>query len=167
MGSEPDCFFRVASAGDTVYIKVFGFASAVCCPTFKAFVERMTKAGKKAFIVDLGGCRLMDSSFMGTLLGVLDEGAEGSRRIVIINADKRCYSLLQSVGLTRVMAVHRKCMSVPEGLSLHRLKVQRAGKEKLRRIVEEAHDRLITVDESNRKRFEPLLKALAKEFGKE
>jgi len=167
MGSEPDCFFRVASAGDTVYIKVFGFASAVCCPTFKAFVERMTKAGKKAFVVDLGGCKLMDSSFMGTLLGILDEGKKNARKVVIINADKRCYSLLQSVGLTRVMAVHRRGVAVPKGLSLHRLRVQRAGKEKLRRIVEEAHDRLIAVDESNRKRFEPLLKALAKEFEKE
>jgi anti-anti-sigma regulatory factor len=167
MGSNAGCFFKVASAGDTVYIRVHGYASAVCCPTFKAFVDKMTDEGKRSFVVDLGPCKMMDSSFMGTLLSVIEPEGGIQRKLVVINADEKNYMLLQSVGLTKVLTILEGDIKVPKNLTLHKIEVQRATRQELMQTVERAHNRLIEVDENNRKRFEPLKKALAKEFPEE
>ncbi|MCX7704351.1 MAG: STAS domain-containing protein [Planctomycetota bacterium] len=167
MKDDAGCFFKVASAGETVYIKVHGYALAVCCPTFRAFVEKMTEEGRRTFIVDLGACKMMDSSFMGTLLGIMECEEGIQRKLIIINADERNYNLLQGVGLTRVLTILKTDVGVPKNLVLHKLRVKRVSKDKLREAVEEAHRRLVEVDESNRKRFEPLRKALLKEIAEE
>lgn len=150
---------RVATAAETVYIKVDGEGVAHLCPTLRTFIERMVKANKESFIVDLADCRYVDSSFLGTLLSVI----EHQKRIVVINARRNVTDRFDLLGLTQIIPI-KSGVAVPFSLSLHRLPVGVADKRALAEAVERAHRQLIKADRRNRARFAALLKLLKKEL---
>ncbi|RKY16036.1 MAG: hypothetical protein DRP82_00150 [Planctomycetota bacterium] len=152
---------RVATAADTVYIRVEGEGTANVCPTLRAFLMRMVTAGKRAFVVDLLKCRYVDSSFMGTLLEVV---TEHRRRVVIINASENVASRFELLGLVQFMPIKKGNVSIPNTISVHRLPIRSTDKRTLTEVVERAHKQLIKADKRNRERFEPLLKLLRKEL---
>ena len=155
---------KVAAAGETVYIRVEGEGIAFVCPTLRAFMERMVRARKEVFILDLENCRYVDSSFMGTLLEAV---TEHRRKVVIINASKHVAERFELLGLNQFMAIRKKSVTVPFNLSLHRLPIGSVDKRSLAEVVERAHRQLIKADKRNRARFEMLLKMLQKELQQE
>ena len=75
----------VGSLGRTVWLKVNGRGTVQNSPGVKEFVKQMIQRGHRDFVVDLDGCELMDSTFMGTLAGValrLREIGQGGLRAV-------------------------------------------------------------------------------------
>ena len=72
----------------------------------KEFVGRMIDKGRQEFVLDLGSCELMDSTFMGMLTSVafqLREVQSGQLRVV--RANERNFSLLESLGLDHLFQV--------------------------------------------------------------
>ena len=154
----------VATAADMVYIRINGEGVARICPTLRAFMARMAKAGKQAFIVDLAACHYVDSSFMGTLLEAV---TELNKRVVIINASKSVADRFELLGLNQFMPIKQGSINIPYNLSLHRLPIGAVSQRALTEAVERAHLQLVKADQRNRARFEPLLKLLRKELEQE
>jgi anti-anti-sigma regulatory factor len=78
-------------------------------PALKEFTKGMLERGHRRFIIDLGGCPVMDSTFMGTLAGLalrLREFGDGS--LLVRNVNERNSDLLRNLGLNNLFEIESK-----------------------------------------------------------
>jgi len=96
----------VARTGDLGFVKVVGRGSFQNSGCLKAFYLQLLKEGVGQFVIDLGACTYLDSTFLGILLGLglkLREG--GNNLLTILNASSRNLELLRNLGLDRLINV--------------------------------------------------------------
>jgi len=157
-----------------VYVRVVGRGTFQNGPPLRRFALEMIKRGYQQFIIDLGQCRGMDSTFLGLLAGIglclHQNGRNGKVRIIQMNDRNR--ELLQTLGLDRLFDMNpgddrRAEQPVPPEAEFHSL--PEAGTVDLPRELEkyeaaglmlEAHDNLIQVDQRNADQFQDLIRCL-------
>jgi anti-sigma B factor antagonist len=96
----------VSCAGRMVWIRVEGNGSSTNSTALRKFAKEMIHRGAREFVVDLGNCQGMDSTFMGTLAGIsfwLGELGEGS--LSVVNLNERNAESLSSLGLDHLFNV--------------------------------------------------------------
>lgn len=96
----------VARSGDLGFVKVVGRGSFQNSGCLKAFYLQLLKEGVSRFIIDLGACTYLDSTFLGILLGLGLKLREGGKGLLnILNASSRNLELLRNLGLDRLIQV--------------------------------------------------------------
>jgi anti-sigma B factor antagonist len=96
----------VARSGDLGFVKVVGRGSFQNSGCLKAFYLQLLKEDVSRFVIDLGACTYLDSTFLGILLGLglkLREITNGA--LHILNASSRNLELLRNLGLDRLIQV--------------------------------------------------------------
>ncbi|HEX4139659.1 MAG TPA: STAS domain-containing protein [Candidatus Methylacidiphilales bacterium] len=94
----------VARSGDLGFVKVVGRGSFQNSGCLKAFYLQLLKEGVTRFIIDLGACTYLDSTFLGILLGLgLKLRESGKGLLNILNASSRNLELLRNLGLDRLI----------------------------------------------------------------
>jgi len=155
----------VGNLGRTVWVKVDGRGTFQNSPGVKEFVKQMIQRGHRDFVVDLAGCELMDSTFMGTLAGValrLREIGQGGLRTV--NVNDRNASLLENLGLDQLFSVEAgPAASAPETLQQAVADSEKDAKG----TVLEAHEALIEADAHNAVKFKDVVEYLRQELTQE
>jgi anti-sigma B factor antagonist len=102
----------VATHKTVALIDVKGRGSFKNGPALKQFAVSAMGEGCRDFVIDMAGCRGMDSTFMGVLAGVaLRLRREGDGRVVMINLSAANKNLLQTLGLDRVLSIHEAGVS--------------------------------------------------------
>ena len=148
-----------------MWLKVNGRGPFQNSPGVKEFVKQMIQRGHRDFVVDLDGCELMDSTFMGTLAGValrLREIGQGGLRAVNVNV--RNASLLENLGLDQLFTVETGHVAdSPE--TLRRTEV--IPGEDAKETVLEAHEALIEADADNAVKFKDVVEYLRQELAQE
>ena len=87
-----------------IWIRIEGKGSFKNSTDLKAYVSLVIKEGAKEFVIDLENCPVMDSTFMGTLVGINRSlGNIGSGNINVINANTRNQQLLTSLGIDKLL----------------------------------------------------------------
>ena len=156
----------VGSQGQTVWVKVRGRGTFQNSPGVKDFVRKMIQRGNRDFIVDLGECELMDSTFMGTLAGValrLREIGQGSLRT--INVNPRNSSLLENLGLDHLFSVENDSeVATPTSL---READRPPGSDVQKEAVLSAHEALVEADSHNAVKFKDVIDYLRQELGED
>jgi anti-anti-sigma regulatory factor len=96
----------VARSGDLGFVKVVGRGSFQNSGCVKAFYLQLLKDGVNRFVIDLGACTYLDSTFLGILLGLgLKLREMGNGLLNILNASPRNLELLRNLGLDRLIQV--------------------------------------------------------------
>jgi anti-anti-sigma regulatory factor len=96
----------VARSGDLGFVKVVGRGSFQNSGCLKAFYLQLLKEGVSRFVIDLGACTYLDSTFLGILLGLgLKLRESGNSLLNILNASPRNLELLRNLGLDRLINV--------------------------------------------------------------
>ncbi|MEJ0000105.1 MAG: STAS domain-containing protein [Verrucomicrobiota bacterium] len=96
----------VARSGDLGFVKVVGRGSFQNSGCFKAFYQQLLKDGVTRFVIDLGACTYLDSTFLGILLGLgLKLREAGNGLLSILNASSRNLELLRNLGLDRLINI--------------------------------------------------------------
>lgn len=125
----------------------------------------MIQRGNRDFVVDLGACELMDSTFMGTLAGValrLREIGQGGLRAVNVNI--RNTALLENLGLDQLFVVE----AGPSTDAPPSLRQADPGREEdAKGTVLEAHEALIQADSQNAVKFKDVVEYLRQELAQE
>lgn len=154
----------VGSSKDTVWLKVDGRGTFENSQCVKEFVGRMIAKGSQQFVLDLGACELMDSTFMGMLTSVafqLREVQSGQLRVV--RANERNFSLLESLGLDHLFQVEPE----PGASAPSALKVASAASttpEEQKTAILIAHEALVEADPRNAVRFQDVIEYLRQEI---
>lgn len=157
-----------------VWIRIEGKGSFQNSPELKNYVGCMIGRGASHFVVDLENCPVMDSTFMGTLVGIVSKlgDAEGAS-LEVINANPRNMQLIQSLGLDHVFsldtdgsawAVLRKQISTELNGDKRELEHLELNKRSNTEHVLEAHRHLSDADGSNVPRFHDVIEFLKKEL---
>lgn len=126
----------------------------------------MIRKGHREFVVDLGECELMDSTFMGTLASVALKLREiGQGRLRAVNVNDRNATLLENLGLDQLFVVETGATaSAPRALE----QAEVAGDaDNAKETVLEAHEALIKADADNAMKFKDVVDYLRQELARE
>jgi anti-anti-sigma factor len=156
-----DCL-RVSRLGDAVRIEVSGLGNLRLAPTLRIFVESELRAGTTNFVVDLANCRGMDSTFMGTFIGLSAEIKSRLGWFCLANVSPDNLRLLRMLGVLHLISVHDGRFPAPEeeAAVINPTNDPYARQKQIR----EAHLLLMEADPVNRERFGPFIQALEAEM---
>jgi anti-sigma B factor antagonist len=151
--------FLVDANSHPVVVRISGRASFQNSACLRDFFAEMIRQGKTRLVIDFSQCASMDSTFLGVLAGAALElkklNPAGS--LILARLVPRNLELIRNLGLHRLLTVDAgdassdgaKCDTV-----LHcenRTEIEHA------RMVLEAHENLVAVDENNRAKFQDVL----------
>lgn len=156
--------FLVNPYNEPVIIRLNGKASFLNSAPLKDFLSRMIAQGKSQFVVDFSDCKGMDSTFLGILAGVGIELMRGDVKgsIVLTRLGPRNLELVRNLGLHRIMTVDDGDTAATEdaaGEALERSPDQQSEIENAR-LVLQAHESLVELDESNKTKFQDVISFL-------
>lgn len=89
-------------------IKVNGYGSFKEGPAIKRFGAAAQDVGCTLIIFDMENCQGMDSTFMGVMAGLalrIQESVNG--RVVAMNLSQKTFSLLETLGLNRIIICYK------------------------------------------------------------
>jgi anti-anti-sigma regulatory factor len=96
----------VARNSNLGFVKVVGRGSFQNSGCLKSFYTQVLRNGVDRFVIDLDACTYLDSTFLGTLLGLgLKLKDAGKGLLHILNASPRNQELLHNLGLDRLFII--------------------------------------------------------------
>tara|TARA_R110002072_G_scaffold63662_7_gene158159 strand:+ start:528 stop:1028 length:501 start_codon:yes stop_codon:yes gene_type:complete len=158
--------FRIARSQDAIYVRVTGLGSMHNASALDAFAEREIEEGAQQFILDLSDCTGVDSTFMGTLLGLsnrvrdLDAGAG----VALINVDDHARKQLSSVGVDAFVTLVPGETPLPRKLKLTELSTEPVSDRERLKLMVRAHKDLVSADSRNEAKFGAFLSAIVAEL---
>jgi anti-sigma B factor antagonist len=151
--------YLVDAYSDPVVIRIEGRASFLNSACLRDFVNQMLKSGKSRFVIDFLRCTSMDSTFLGVLAGFALELRKTTPRgsLVLTRMGQRNLELIRNLGLHKLLTID----SSESGAGTHACDTPLVGAARGElenaRLVLEAHENLVSADESNRGKFQDVL----------
>lgn len=152
----------VSRAEDAVLVQVSGLGNMFLAPTLHAFVESELHAGFRNFIVDLKGCTGMDSTFMGTFIGLSATIKKAYGWFCLVNVSEENMRLLRMLGVLHMVSIHSGEFPAFESESTTLLPTNDPYVRQ--KQIHSAHRLLMDADPENENRFGPFIKALEEEM---
>ena len=157
--------FFTASYQSHIFIKIDGWAIQNNSLFFKDFVDEMVAAGFNDFVIDLQDCKGMDSTFMGTLLYIINKVKKGSNSpITLVNMNKDHCDLLKNLGIFELLNVTHNNVTLPS-LEMQKLSIDTSYCPKKHiELVKKAHECLVALNDKNKEEFRDFLEILNQEL---
>jgi anti-sigma B factor antagonist len=151
--------YLVDAYSNPVVVRIEGRASFLNSACLRDFMSQMLKSGKNRFVIDFLRCTSMDSTFLGVLAGIalelLKRTPKGS--LVLARMGQRNLELIRNLGLHKLLTVDTAEGSANlEGCDTPLVAATRGELENAR-LVLEAHENLVSADETNRGKFQDVL----------
>ena len=160
---------EIARAADTILVRVIGLGSVNNAGAFSDFAAQALEDGWRRIALDLSECRGLDSTFLGTVVGISQEIAEapaGGKEgwVCVVNASAANRELFEIVGADRYVRFKASVQMKP--IETEPLAAGLMSTEKRLELVRRAHENLVSIDARNESRFGEFLKCLAAELAK-
>jgi anti-anti-sigma regulatory factor len=151
-----------------VCIKICGRANFASSPDFKTLLNELAQKGFGHFIIDLGDCVLMDSTFLGVLSGfgmkLNPNGAPAERGIELHNASVRVGELLENLGAAHLFKSTTGVLQLPDDMRACTPECTNPTHEEITRTCLEAHQTLMAMNPENVARFKDVAQFLAEDL---
>ena len=149
-------------------IKIVGRANFASSPDFKTLLSELSQKGYNHYIIDLSGCLLMDSTFLGVLAGfgmkLNPDGAPTERGIELHNASARVSELLENLGCVHLFKLTSGVMQLPDDAQASTPDSTHPSHEQITRTCLEAHQTLMSMNPENEARFKDVAQFLAEDL---
>ena len=151
--------YLVDAYSDPVVIRLEGRASFLNSACLREFLNQMLKTGKTRFVIDFLRCTSMDSTFLGVLAGFALELRKCSPKgsLVLTRMGQRNLELIRNLGLHKLLTVDVSEAGVNAEACRTPLLGGERGELENARLVLEAHENLVSADETNRGKFQDVL----------
>ncbi len=157
----------VAVFDKIVCVKIDGRADFTSSLDLKKLITELWERGYTHFIFDLGGCQMMDSTFLGMLAGVALNISNGpapdeNHRLELLNPCARISAVLENLGVAHLF-------KLVEGISpaVHKYEPlsqpQDSTPVELARTCLEAHKTLMNIKPENVAKFKDVAEFLAED----
>jgi anti-anti-sigma factor len=143
---------------DAIYIRARGHITAALCTDLKnkVFARIDSSEPLAAIHIDLSECDYMDSTFMGLIVGFRKRLKDPTgRAITLYRPNPICTSLLKSIGLTRLVEISDKEVSLPPYME----NIAGQGKATAEFLLN-VHENLMELNDDNKAKFSVLTKVL-------
>ena len=167
-GPPPWTAIEFARAGETLLIRVIGLWNMEAAVLVDAFCRDVLGDGSVRFAFDLSECRSMDSTFIGTLVGLAcsvrddQDGDSCAGWICMLNARDHHTNLLGMMGADRFLRF-KNCDPLGQ-IEWHAMPRASISRDARTRRIRTAHEALVAIDERNQERFGPFLRTLEAEL---
>lgn len=151
--------FLVDAYSDPVVIRIEGRASFQNSACLRDFISEMLRQGKTRLVIDFMHCASMDSTFLGVLAGAaleLKKVAPGGS-LILARVGQRNLELIRNLGLHRLLTVDAGDFPMSFGKGAAPLPCPDRTELDQARLVLEAHENLVSVDDSNRAKFQDVM----------
>lgn len=151
--------YLVDAYSDPVVVRVEGRASFQNSGCLRDFITEMILRGKMRFVLDFQHCVSMDSTFLGVLAGAAIELRKpaSSGSLVIVRIGQRNLELMRNLGLHRLLTIDAGEAAVSFQKCDTPLETKKSSELESARLVLEAHENLVSADETNRAKFQDVL----------
>ena len=151
--------YLVDANSDPVVVRISGRACFQNSACLRDFIGEMLRQGKTKFVLDFQQCTSMDSTFLGVLAGsALELKKRGGGSLVLARLGARNLELVRNLGLHRLLTVDSGEAPINGGANCDTaLHCNDQSELEHARLVLEAHENLVSVDESNRSKFQDVL----------
>lgn len=149
--------YLVNAYSDPVVVRIDGRACFQNSAGLRDFVTEMIRQGKQRFVFDFQHCASMDSTFLGVLAGAALELRKAGGSLIAARLGQRNLELLRNLGLHRLLIVDSG--GHPMNFAPCDQPIANPAQDEIEgaRLVLEAHENLVTADESNRSKFQDVL----------
>jgi anti-sigma B factor antagonist len=152
-------------------IRITGRANFSSSIDFKTLLNELKQKGFSYFVLDLSGCTLMDSTFLGVLAGfglkMMSNGDDQAEpAIELLNPNARIIDLLESLGVLHLFKVTQGPVTLPENAQPHTHEPVCSTKEEVTRACLEAHRTLMEINPQNAAKFKEVAQFLAEDLKK-
>jgi anti-anti-sigma regulatory factor len=151
--------YLIDAYSDPVAVRIEGRASFLNSACLRDFMSQMIKSGKTRLVIDFLRCTSMDSTFLGVLAGVALELRKLPQKgsLVLTRMSQRNLELVHNLGLHKLVTVDSSHGgSIADACDTPLSNAER-GELDNARLVLEAHENLVTADETNRGKFQDVL----------
>ena len=161
MHPQPTDYLEGATQGGLIWVRVTGRGNFKLGPTLKTFVVAAIQRGYRRLLVDMEGCTVLDSTFMGVLAGLALQlkPLNGSVQVLRLSAQNR--EALTTLGLHTLIGM--PTADAPATPALQRLDPTPDLANSAAGILA-AHEQLIAAAPANRPRFHELVTQLKDEI---
>jgi anti-sigma B factor antagonist len=153
------------------WIRCDGKGSFLNSPALKVFGMERISAGEKCFVVDLGACTGMDSTFMGTIAGLAARLTSQNNGVLqIADAGERNRHSLEDLGLDFLVEINPETAVWSEGLEKIRANLKDSHSTGYQDLIQrtshvlEAHQVLSEANEKNKQAFSTVVTLLESEL---
>ena len=164
MTENPEPVFQVNAYSEPVVLKISGRVSYLNALPVNDFFNRMAKLDKRNFILDFAKCTSMDSTFLGIIVGaalkVKKKDPPGS--FVLCHLGARNLESVRNLGLHRIASVDAGGFPLDFDSPGQCLNARDNGEIENAKLVLQAHENLIEIDEKNKSRFQDVVAYLKK-----
>ena len=163
MGIAPAKLY-VADLGERAVVRITGRANCLSSVLFKRVINGLIERGRGVFTLDLSGCQLMDSTFLGVLVGLNrtlgQAGPDGGFSLYKPTEPVRV--LLDNLGILELFSTAE---SLGQAETAELLEVGEASdKTELTRTSLEAHRTLIDANPGNETKFKEVTRFLEEDL---
>lgn len=149
-------------------LRINGRANVKCSPQFKRLLQELYQRGVTRFVLDLSRCDLMDSTFLGVLLGFAIKtpaGPDGPPKVELYRIHERVRNLFETLGVLEYFSLRETL--VLDGVEYEPACVDgmSATKNEIAATSLEAHKDLMAVNPANVPRFKDVVKFLEEDLG--
>ncbi|MDC0319454.1 STAS domain-containing protein [Verrucomicrobia bacterium] len=163
MGIAPAKLY-VADLGERAVVRITGRANCLSSVPFKRVINSLIERGRRGFTLDLSDCQLMDSTFLGVLVGL--------NRTLGQSEPGGCFSLYRPTEPVRVLLdnlgileLFSTAESLGQAETAEPLEVGEASdKTELTRTSLEAHRTLIDANPGNEAKFKEVTRFLEEDL---
>ncbi len=159
MTENPEPVFQVNAYSEPVVLKISGRVSYLNALPVNDFFKRMEKLDKRNFVLDFAKCTSMDSTFLGIVVGaalrVRKKDPPGS--FVLCRLGTRNLESVRNLGLHRIASVDAGDFPMEYESSGQCLETSKNGEIENAKLVLQAHENLIEIDEKNKSRFQDVV----------
>jgi anti-sigma B factor antagonist len=169
--STPSANLRVLVGKNFACVRIAGRANFTSSPDFKTLLAELSQKGYARFIIDLSACVLMDSTFLGVLVGfglkMNPKGVQGVQdgcSIELLNANDRVAELLENLGAIHLFKITSGALELPDDIKTCTPESVNPSREEITRTSLEAHEILMAVNPDNIARFKDVTQFLAEDL---
>lgn len=155
-------YLKVSRADEAVLIKVYGLGNMFLAPTMQSFVDSESSNGFLNFVVDLEHCTGMDSTFMGTFIGLTMMIKRKFGWFCLVNVSDENRRLLKLLGVISMVSINDGPMPAFDGeFAILKPTTDPYVRQKQ---IHGAHRFLMDADPANKERFGAFIQALEEEL---
>ena len=164
--NPPPARISVWAGEQSACIRIVGRANFTSSIDFKALMSELLQRGCHCFVLDLGECGLMDSTFLGVLTGFGlklsgGEGGPAPRGIRLLNVSPRIAELLETLGVLHLFQLTQGPINPPAETQPVERAPAHPSKDELNRTSLDAHQTLMDISPANVARFKDVAQFLA------
>jgi anti-anti-sigma regulatory factor len=154
-----------------VCIKIAGRANFQCSIDFKTLINHLHQQGHSRFVIDVGECQLMDSTFLGVLAGLgLKFGPQQNGSVAgsleILNASDRIFDMLDNLGIAHLFKLMKGTAPAASELIPVGKSTASTDRAETAKTCLEAHRLLMELNPANVAKFKDVTKFLEEDLKK-